>query len=313
MQNLLVNACQRVAQFAWSEPFLGKGQFIPYVRNGPAAKYNLTFGADSTVRIGQMAVLCGAAVGVGALAYYGLGICTDSAALDHLASGLWSADAKEKARLIYMYLGGSLAISSFSAKFVQRTPELFALSSSGGVLILALTLGILVRSGRIVRVVPNNAGAVVKRRIWIGYSIILGALMAPVGRLEPGIVWRAVTASHVVFIGVTAIAFTAPSQKFLSLRNPLKYCYVVMFVSSFGAMVMSPSTTVGAVCLSTSVFGGLLVFPLFLLFDTQTIISVVEGNSLNSGRSPDPIYMSLLLLLDVVSIFMRMVIALPPA
>lgn len=57
---------------------------------------------------------------------------------------------------------------------------------------------------------------------------------------------------------------------------PLAMGLGVVFVSSIGSMFLPPTTALGAGLYSVSLYGGLLLFSAFLLYDTQRIIAQAE-------------------------------------
>lgn len=56
-----------------------------------------------------------------------------------------------------------------------------------------------------------------------------------------------------------------------------------------GGMFLPPSTALGAGLYSISIYGGLVLFGLFLLYDTQKIIKVAEHYPVYADRPYDPI------------------------
>lgn len=57
---------------------------------------------------------------------------------------------------------------------------------------------------------------------------------------------------------------------------PLAMGMGVVFMSSIGSMFLPPTTALGAGLYSISLYGGLLLFSAFLLYDTQRIIAQAE-------------------------------------
>lgn len=67
----------------------------------------------------------------------------------------------------------------------------------------------------------------------------------------------------------------------------------VVFASSVGSMFLPPTTALGAGLYSISLYGGLLLFSAFLLYDTQRIVAQAERYPANPElygvRAYDPI------------------------
>lgn len=75
----------------------------------------------------------------------------------------------------------------------------------------------------------------------------------------------------------------APSEKFLYMGGPLAMGLGVVFVSSIGTMFFPASSAFGAGLYSISLYGGLLLFSGFLLYDTQRIIAQAERYPTSPG------------------------------
>lgn len=81
----------------------------------------------------------------------------------------------------------------------------------------------------------------------------------------------------------------APSDKFLNMGGPLAMGLGVVFASSMGTWFLPPSTALGAGMYSVAVYGGLVLFGMFLLYDTQKIIKRAETHPVVSYQRFDPI------------------------
>lgn len=77
------------------------------------------------------------------------------------------------------------------------------------------------------------------------------------------------------------------------MGGPLAMGLGVVFVSSLATMFLPPTTVLGAGLYSISLYGGLLLFSGFLLYDTQRIIKQAESHPPNAHlygvRNYDPI------------------------
>lgn len=89
--------------------------------------------------------------------------------------------------------------------------------------------------------------------------------------------------------GLSTIAVCAPSEKFLTMGGPLAMGLGVVFASSLAGMFLPPTTALGAGLASISLYGGLLLFSGFLLYDTQKIVKHAENTPLYGGHQFDPI------------------------
>lgn len=80
--------------------------------------------------IGRGAVAGGAALGLGALAFYGLGMSQGTSAWNN--SMMWPQYVRDRIRSTYLYFGGSIGISALAAAAVFRTPALLNIVGRGG-------------------------------------------------------------------------------------------------------------------------------------------------------------------------------------
>ena len=77
----------------------------------------------------------------------------------------------------------------------------------------------------------------------------------------------------------------------------------VVFMASLGSMFLPPTTALGAGLYSISMYGGLVLFSGFLLYDTQKIIYKAEAT--HPMAKYDPINSSIGIYMDTVHIFIR--------
>ena len=85
------------------------------------------------------------------------------------------------------------------------------------------------------------------------------------------------------------MAICAPSEKFLNMGAPLGMGLGVVFVSSLGPMFLPLTTVAGATLYSLTIYGGLVLFSVFLLYDTQKVIKRAEVVPVYGVQKYDPI------------------------
>ena len=71
--------------------------------------------------------------------------------------------------------------------------------------------------------------------------------------------------------GLSTISACAPSDKFLSWGAPLGIGLGAVFAASIGSAFLPPTTALGMSLYSLSLYGGLILFSGFLLYDTQKV------------------------------------------
>lgn len=113
--------------------------------------------------------------------------------------------------------------------------------------------------------------------------------MAPLSVVGGPILIRAAWYTAGIVGGLSTLAVCAPSDKFLSMGGPLAVGLGFVFASSLASMFLPPTTALGAGIYSLSLYGGLLLFSGFLLYDTQRTVRKAENHPLYADRAYDPV------------------------
>lgn len=253
--------------------------------------------------LGKGALAGGAALGLGALCFYGLGFGSGTSTLDNAHA--WPEFVKERIRDTYLYFGGSLAISAASAMAVFRSPTLLNLVSRNGWMSILGTFAVMIGSGMLAQSIPYSPGLGSKQMAWAVHSAILGAVIAPICFIGGPLLTRAAWYTAGVVGGLSTVAVCAPSDKFLYMGGPLAIGLGVVFASSMASMFLPPTTALGAGIASLSLYGGLLLFSGFLLYDTQKIVKRAELYPLYAPRPFDPVNSAMSIYMDTMNIFIR--------
>lgn len=256
---------------------------------------------EAAFSIGQGAVAGGAALGLGALGYYGLGLSSQPGAADH--ASLWPDYVRDRVTTTYSYFGGSVVISAASAWAIFSSPALRLVSSNSALSILT-SLAVLLGSGWVVQSIEYKPGFGAKQIAWAVHSAVVGVVLAPVCYVGGPVLLRAAWYTAGIVAGLSTVAACAPSEKFLNAGGPLAVGLGVVFAAALGSAFLPPITSLGAGLASISLYGGLLLFSGFLMYDTQKLIAEAE-------RTPeydvfDPVNASLHLYLDAVNLFIRL-------
>lgn len=253
--------------------------------------------------IGKGALAGGAALGIGALCFYGLGLGTGTSTLEN--SHAWPEIVRERIRDTYLYFGSSLAISAASAVAVFRNPTLLNLVSRNGWMSILGTFAVMIGSGMLAQSIPYSPGFGSKQLAWAAHSAIVGAVIAPICFIGGPILVRAAWYTAGVVGGLSTVAVYAPSDKFLYMGGPLAIGLGVVFASSMASMFLPPTTALGAGIASLSLYGGLLLFSGFLLYDTQKIVKRAELYPTYAPRPFDPVNSAMSIYMDTMNIFIR--------
>ncbi|OXU28818.1 hypothetical protein TSAR_011192 [Trichomalopsis sarcophagae] len=285
----------------------GRSAFTRTARRGATISEKVIAPAGETAfNIGKGAVAGGAALGVGALCFYGLGLSSQTGAIDR--AGLWPQYVKDRIHTTYMYFGASVATSALSAVACLRSPAMMNLVMRQGWMALVGTMVAMMGTGILCQSIPYQEGFGTKQIAWLVHTGVVGAVLAPLCLLGGSLVLRAAWYTAGVVGGLSAVAVCAPSEKFLNMGGPLAIGLGVVFCSSIGTMFLPPTTAFGAGLHSIALYGGLILFSMFLLYDTQRIIKKAETQPQyhhNTIAPFDPINNAISIYLDTINIFVR--------
>ena len=179
--------------------------------------------------------MAGASVlGLGSLAYYGLGLSNKSGFIDR--SGLWPQFVRDRIRSTYEYFGTSLGITAAAAYFISRNPTLMNLAMRNSMMTVFASIALLIGSGMLVRSIPYDVNNVfsAKTMAWALHASLVGGVVAPLTMLGGPLLLQAAWMTAGVIGGLSILAATAPSEKFLNMGGPLAIGLGVVFTSSIG-------------------------------------------------------------------------------
>ncbi|CAL8076111.1 unnamed protein product [Calicophoron daubneyi] len=281
------------------------------------------------VDAGRIAVAVGAALGLGGLCYYGFSMTPSAARGDVMSAfdraAVWPDYVRQRIRATYGYLAGGAAIAAGTALALSRSPAVAGvILRSGWVAPIGMMLATM-GAGIVCQMIPYPAsGLSAKHLAWAVFSASVGGMLMPACFIGGPVLTRAAFYTGGIVGGLSLVAASAPSDRFLNWGGPLAIGLGVVVVSSLGSMFLSPMSRIGSGLMSVSLYGGLLLFSGFLLYDTQMVIRRAESHPPPSlypeqtygglpiqGRMAvrpyDPINNSISILLDTVNIFIRMV------
>ncbi|KAK8738618.1 hypothetical protein OTU49_003972 [Cherax quadricarinatus] len=264
-------------------------------------------GKIGPMEVGQIAAAGGAVVGMGALCYYGLGMSNEPGAIDRMV--VWPQYVRDRIHNTYAYFGASCVATAASAVTIFRSSlghRFFALCSRHPILsTVGLLVGI-VGTGQAMMAIPYTPGLGAKQIMWLINCGMLGLAVAPIGALGGAIAIRAGWYTAGIIAGLSTVAVCAPSDKFLNWAGPLGIGLGGVFVASLGSAFLPPTSALGLSLYSISLYGGLLLFSAFLLYDTQKVVRKAESHPDMWGVVPyDPINMSHHIVMDALNIFIR--------
>ncbi|XP_064175231.1 growth hormone-inducible transmembrane protein [Anguilla rostrata] len=264
--------------------------------------------------MGRMLLGGGAAVGLGALCYYGLGMSNEIGAIEKAVY-----DHRPSCRIqpfkthelhSHIHMSAASGFTALSAMAVSRTPALMGLMMRGSWLAIGATFAAMIGAGMLVRSISYEHSPIPKHLAWMFHAGVMGAVVAPLTLLGGPLIVRAAWYTAGIVGGLSTVAMCAPSEKFLNMGGPLAVGLGVVFASSIGSMFLPPTSPFGAGLYGVAVYGGLILFSMFLLYDTQKVIKRAETYPLYAAQKYDPINSCLGIYMDTLNIFMRMVMIL---
>ncbi|XP_071454199.1 growth hormone-inducible transmembrane protein-like [Hetaerina americana] len=258
---------------------------------------------DTAFNIGKGALVGGSALGLGALCFYGLGLSNKEGAIDRAM--LWPDYVKQRIKDTYMYFGGSIVVTATSAMAAFRSPTLINFMSRSSFLAIGASIAAMIGSGILCQSIPYQKGFGAKQMAWLLHSAVVGAVVAPICFIGGPVLLRAAWYTAGVVGGLSAVAACAPSEQFLHIGGPLAIGFGAVFAASLGSMFLPPTTALGAGLYSISLYGGLLLFSGFLLYDTQRIVKAAERHPPYAPVPYDPVNAAISIYLDTVNIFIR--------
>lgn len=255
----------------------------------------------SAITVGQICVAGASVAGIGALCYYGL--YGQEGIIDKAT--IWPKYIRDRVTDTYMYFGGSLMSTAAAAVAIARNPSAMRLVSQNGMLSLVLTLGAMIGTSVLCRSIEYKPGFGPKQMTWLLHTAVIGAVIAPLTILGGPLMIRAAWYTAGVVGGLSTVAVCAPSDKFLSMGGPLAAGLGVVFVASLGSAFLPPTGALGLGLYSLSMYGGLILFSGFLLYDTQRIVRKAETYPTYGVQPYDPVNASMSIYMDTINIFIR--------
>ncbi|XP_048518666.1 growth hormone-inducible transmembrane protein isoform X2 [Dendroctonus ponderosae] len=263
--------------------------------------------SGTAFNIGKGAVAGGSVLGIGALCYYGLSSGSGASALEQ--SHMWPQYVRDRIKSTYFYFGSSIAVTAASAAAAFRSPAIMNIVARNGFVGIAISLVAIIGTGMLAQSLEYSPGFGPKQMAWLLHAGVMGAMVAPLCFLGGPILIRAAWYTAGVVGGLSTIAVCAPNDTFLYMGGPLAMGLGVVFCSSIGSMFLPPTTALGAGLYSISLYGGLLLFSAFLLYDTQRIVVQAERYPAQpeyQGVKPyDPINNAISIYLDTLNLFIR--------
>lgn len=142
--------------------------------------------------MGKGALAGGAALGIGAICFYGMGLSSDKSTIMNnsmyvykyskrvrseinisISDRMWPDYVRERIHSTYAYFGGSVAITAASAAAIFRSPTLLNLASRTGWIPLIVTIALMMGTGMVARSIPYEEGIGAKQLAWATHCAVM--------------------------------------------------------------------------------------------------------------------------------------------
>jgi FtsH-binding integral membrane protein len=146
-----------------------------------------------------------------------------------------------------------------------------------------------------------------KYALWSAFNGTQALLLAPLFFMHPAILARAGLYTAGMMGSIAFVGATAKTDKYLYLGGPLLAGVAIVALSGLAPLVV-PATAARTLMVTENLwlYGGLVVFGGFTLYDVQKILN--HARMAERGlMAKDPVNESISLELDFINIFIRMV------
>ncbi|VDP91780.1 unnamed protein product [Echinostoma caproni] len=168
------------------------------------------------------------------MCYYGLSMSPASTHADAMSvfdrASIWEDYVRQRIKATYAYLAGGAAIAAGTAAALSRSPAFCRLMAGSGWM---APIGMLVVS---MDLESTNRSA--KHLAWALFSASIGGMLMPVCLLGGPLLTRAAVYTGGIVGGLSIVAASAPSDRFLKWGGPLAIGLGVVVVSSLGKYSM---------------------------------------------------------------------------
>jgi len=207
----------------------------------------------------------------------------------------------------FMHTGLGIGIIGLSARAMFQSGFMYRLMATNPWVVMIGGIGLSIGTMMGTRATdPSNY--VQKYGLWTAFNVTQAAFVAPLLFMAPpAIIARAGLYTIAMMGSISFVGATAKQEKYLYLGGPLLAGCALVVVSGFAPLVL-PATAVRTLAFTENIwlYGGLVVFGGFTLYDVQKILA--HARMAERGLIPkDPVNESISLELDFLNIFVRMV------
>lgn len=196
-------------------------------------------------------------------------------------------------------MGAGLGATTVSAWLGFQSSRVisFMLRPSAALIMLVPAIGTLIGT-----MTTSKEHPVAKASWMLAFNASMGLTMSPLLAFGGPLLRRAAAYTAAVMLPLSAIGAVAPSEQFLWMGAPLGMGLSVVCLSSFWAAFAPASWGGIGLASNISLYGGLGLFALYTMYDTNNLITAARGKD---DVSWDPVNESLQVYLNFLNLFIR--------
>jgi len=207
----------------------------------------------------------------------------------------------------YAYVAAALSSTAAGAVIAYRSGLAHRIVNMSPWMLLGGTI-VLTGGSLILTMMTPPENTLIKHGFFLITTGSLGAIsLSALGFLPQALLVRAGMYTMGIVFSLSAVAINARSDAFLYMGGPLFIGLNVVVLASLGRMLLPVGGTAFSIVNNISLYGGLGLFSLFMLYDTQRALENGRKYALQPNKKPDYINESLSIYLNIINIFVRMV------
>lgn len=236
-------------------------------------------------------------LGMGALCWYGTGMSPYMSTVEEAA--LWPAYVRQRVSSTYAWFGLGLGLTAAQTTLLFRSGAAHRMMTLSPMVSLIGGVGAMFASQMLVRSIATDA-TIPKALAFSVFTGTVSLVISPIMFLGGTVVTQAAAYTGIVCAGITALAYVAPSDEFLSMGGPLMAGLGILVVTSLGSMFFPAAAAAGGVLHTIQLYGGTVLFAGLMLYDTQSIVARAK-----TAAVFDPAAESMRIYMDAINLFIR--------
>lgn len=249
----------------------------------------------------RMAVAGAATLGIAGLGFYGATAAsqavTDAGKIN--ADAIWPSYVQQRVHDTFFALGAGIAMTAGATAALWQSGAANVFMSRplvAGIGGMVVTIGTMM----VTRSIPAE-NKLAKYAGLAAFNTAIAFSLCPLVALGGPLLLRAAAITGGIVGSLSFVAANSPSDKFLSMAGPLSMGLGAVVIASLGAAFF-PAASVAPMLHNVSMYGGLVLFSGFVLYDTSKLVTNAKHK-----QTFDPVNEQFGIYLDIINIFTRIV------